>query len=487
MHYAACSKNLESISGGSDMPDSVILRFRDRDGIDTIRQHRAVITGAGYVWWGWWKKLDEADRTSELAQLQAHARAKSIEIGLFDRNRRYFSAKVLDCIYGSSPIFSPDAARTPQYYATERVAAWFKLQSIEGMTEADFLKRYLGLPVGDGTFFPVWNGEAPSSARPVTPLRVRSERILHLSDLHLGHDYGFSEKGGPGKAELIDTITRDLRDHPPGLVVVSGDITSRADATVLQSAGVTFLATLADRLAVPREHFVIVPGNHDIALNQFTAYDYSHEKPFLHFMQDFYGGKIDFPGVRRFLFPSGRGLDVLCMNSVRLRDKKESNYGYVDWNLYSDLLRLQPTDPTNLRLAVMHHHLVQAPRVVTIDSDYPDGSVSTTLDAANVIEGLQQSGFDLVLHGHQHVPAISRVSRAVSANGSPDVTFTKDLHILAAGSAGSARLGNEMKHNSYNVLDIVPDGIEVECRIYNQEVAPRSYFKCKLPGVSSVQ
>jgi len=165
---------------------------------------------------------------------------------------------------------------------------------------------------------------------------------------------------------------------------------------------------------------------------------------------------------------------------VRLREKKESNYGYVDWTLYADILKSKPKDPSSLRLAVLHHHLVQAPRVEIIDPNYSDASVSTTIDAANVIEGLQVNGFDLALHGHQHVPALSRVSRALSINGSDVVEFRKDLHVLAAGSAGSSRLSDEMRDNSYNLLDVTPEGVEIEARLYNKAKPPRTHFKYKL-------
>src|SRR5229473_7868942 len=45
-----------------NMPDSVILRYRDLGTPNAVRDHQAVITSAGYTWWGWWKKDDEADQ-----------------------------------------------------------------------------------------------------------------------------------------------------------------------------------------------------------------------------------------------------------------------------------------------------------------------------------------------------------------------------------------------------------------------------------------
>jgi 3',5'-cyclic AMP phosphodiesterase CpdA len=92
--------------------------------------------------------------------------------------------------------------------------------------------------------------------------------------VHLGADYGFPALNSPGQTDLVDVIARDMADRPLGLIVVSGDLTSRADANVLLSSGLNFLNALSDRLRVPREQFVIVPGNHDIALKNFTPFDY---------------------------------------------------------------------------------------------------------------------------------------------------------------------------------------------------------------------
>lgn len=460
------------------MPDTILLRFRDLTNNDTIAEHRAIVSKVGFVWWGWWKKDSEASRISELSELRTRTSKGGVEIGLFDRKeRRYFLAITTDCRCGSEPIESPDQNSTPQYYAHEKVAAWLRFQSIEELNESEFLSKFGVLPVGDGTLFPLWRGSSVNPAAVIRPPRLATHVILHLSDIHLGTDYGFPKSSGPGQTELVETISRDLRDRRPSLVVVSGDITSRADANVLQSSGVHFLKSLAGKLAVPEEQFVIVPGNHDIALNKFSPFDYAHEKPFFLFMRDFYGRDIEFPGLRSFLLPDGRELEILTMNSAKRRDEKESNFGYVDWNLYADILRTRTKVGTSIRIAVLHHHLLQAPRVEIVDPNYSDASVSTTLDAAAVIEGLQLNGFDMVLHGHQHVPALSRVSRATKIEGSDTAEFQRDLYVLAAGSAGSSRLSDEMRDNSYNVLEITPTGVAVEARLYNRGKVPHTHFK----------
>src|SRR5205085_244256 len=122
--------------------------------------------------------------------------------------------------------------------------------------------------------------------------------------------------------------------------------------------------------------------------------------------------------------------------SVRLRHDSEQQFGYVQWPLYDDVLRASPPDPDAFRIAVLHHHLVPALREEIVDPNYSNAAVSVTLDAGAVIEGLQANGFGLVLHGHQHVPAATRITRGCSPYGDIDFKNLNSIVILAAGSAG---------------------------------------------------
>jgi 3',5'-cyclic AMP phosphodiesterase CpdA len=308
-------------------------------------------------------------------------------------------------------------------------------------------------------------------------VRVGGASLLHLSDIHFGHDYGFPTSQGPGQTPLLELIERDLREDRIGIVVISGDITSRADANVLQDEGLRFLRELSTRLKVPRECFVIVPGNHDIALKKFRPQDYSHESSFHLFTKEFYGYHTSYPSVRTYQLPNGRTLDILAINSVRLRHETEKQFGYVQWSLFDDALQSTPRSDDSFRIAVLHHHLVPAPRQESIDPDYPEAAASITLDAGAVIEGLQAHGFGLALHGHQHVPAATRVGRGCSPYGKVNLKRLNGVVVLAAGSAGSSRLPDEMRDNSYNVLRFNKKGFVAEARRYNRALEPQSLFE----------
>jgi hypothetical protein len=81
--------------------------------------------------------------------------------------------------------------------------------------------------------------------------------------------------------------------------------------------------------------------------------------------------------------------DVLRIHSVKLRKKEESNYGYVDWLHYKNLLSSNNLDG-QVKIAIIHHHLISMPSEEILDTTYPYGSISVTLDSGKVIEGLQK-------------------------------------------------------------------------------------------------
>lgn len=472
------------------MPDTLILRFRDVTADDPIRKHRAIISDSGYVWWGWWKKESEPSRSRELGELAERARSGGLIIGLFDRSKEaYFAANIVDCVWADYPIPSPELRRTPTYYSEERVAAWFRFTSIEERDRASFTAEFATPPTGEATLFPVWREQrqgvtiANSVSCDIVPLHANS--ILHLSDIHLGADYGFPARSRPGAIPLIDVIARDFENEPPGLIVISGDFTTRADANVLLAEGGQFLLDLSARLRVPPEKFILVPGNHDIALQKWRPQNYSHETAFRTFVRDFQGEQPTYPDLRRFRLPDGREIEVLTINSVRLRHESEKMYGYVQWQLYDEFLRNRPCDPSVLRIAVLHHHLVSSAREEVLSTEYPEASISTTIDAGAVIEGLQRHGFAMVLHGHQHVPALAQITRAT--RGSPETAepeeLGKGITVIAAGSAGATgtRLSDEMRDNSYNLLRLDPLRIDVEARRFSPGASPQRLFRFRLP------
>lgn len=292
------------------MMRTVILRFRDITGADTISAHEEIIRGAGYVWWGWWRKADERSHINELEELQALLRRQAVTIGIFDRSTsRFFRAIARDILFRSSgdSIRSPEDACTPGYYRDAPVAAWIKIDTLEKIEREAFCSSFGEVPLGNGTFFPVlWTGAAAvtPSAFVGEELEVGGSSIVHLSDLHFGADFGFPLKSGPASRPLLDTLVADinkLTGSSVGIVVVSGDFTTRAEGNILLADSLAFLKNLASRLKIQPQQIVLVPGNHDIPLREHEPYSYKHETLMKLFIKEFYGHNIeDFMQLHRF-------------------------------------------------------------------------------------------------------------------------------------------------------------------------------------------
>jgi len=439
---------------------TILLRFRDLVA-NTIVEHKTVLKEFNHVWWGWWKRSDEPSRIRDLERVKALLEKGQMEIGLFDRSEkgRYFKATLTQCIYSSDDkalIKSPQPQATPAYYQAADLPAWFKLTGIDELSSdsPSFAKVFSISPVGNATFFPTWKDETVRPAASEEGPSSARGGILHISDVHFG-EFAYPSKSGPGEYPLDDILVSDLEKLriKVGLLIVSGDVTTRADANRLFNEVLPFLHGLASRLKLSPEQVIIVPGNHDIPLRDLNPHNYLHENTYTTFLSQFYGKPTETMKLWQFNLGKQR-FEILTMNSVRLRSKSQKEYGYLEWPLYESLLKTVPRpDSDTIRLAVLHHHLVPAVREEIPDPAYPEAAISMTLDSGAVIEGLQEYGFKLALHGHQHVPRITRIGRGRRKDGSFGLDgLSKPLYIVGAGSVGTSRLFAEMRDNTYNVL-----------------------------------
>jgi len=87
--------------------------------------------------------------------------------------------------------------------------------------------------------------------------------ILHLSDTHRTAEEQVSN------AELLQYLTRDIRGYTaqgiptPNIVLISGDITQRAEVAEYTEAEELITGLLAE-LKLSKDHLILVPGNHDV-------------------------------------------------------------------------------------------------------------------------------------------------------------------------------------------------------------------------------
>lgn len=467
--------------------ENLLLRFRDTNNLDTISEHQKLIDKYGYTWWGWWKKDSEPNRNKFIDDIRNNL--KNNIFFLFDRSSERFyliSVSELFC-KKNEKVLTPEIEKTPSYYNTEKLSLWLKLDKFKSISLNDFIGVFSLIPSYDYTFF-----TNEDIAQEVSELKTKNKRIklksdyiLHLSDIHFGDDFGFPSASLPNKRPLLniisDYILNELKEKV-GLLIISGDITSRGDGNVLLNQGLLFLNDLCDVLKINKEAVIIIPGNHDIPLQSANFKDYSHENTFRIFMEQFYGTKKEHFGLDFFEFPCGINVDILRINSVKLRKKEESNYGYVDWFHYKNLLASHKLDG-DIKIAVIHHHLVSMPIEETLDPNYTYASISVTIDSGRVIEGLQRNGFDFVLNGHQHIPGITRITRGViNDTNLVDMNDRKQLTILSAGSAGvkDERFSEEMKYNSFSVYLMKPDSLYIEVLVFNPSIEPKRYYSSEL-------
>ena len=163
---------------------------------------------------------------------------------------------------------APEINCTPKYYAANKnIEIWFRLRSIEKVTPELFSSRFGDAPASEHTFFPVSRDIAhPKQALP-DYARLASDYVVHLSDLHFGRGIMDSlEEKEVGKRIGNCSDKQDINDvckGAPGLIVVSGDLTTKGDANALQVEGLNFLYALHVELKVPKEATSVIPGNHD--------------------------------------------------------------------------------------------------------------------------------------------------------------------------------------------------------------------------------
>jgi predicted MPP superfamily phosphohydrolase len=460
-----------------------------------VAQHQALIARIGYTWWGWWKKSEEPDRTPDLERLKAQLETGGVEIGLFDKSDdRFYKAYVSECVFGKASVrvTSPMPRATPLYYRKEKLPGWFKITRIEALAvhDPDYGRLFRSIPIGNETFFRLPDSGDKTPVHEDRPdlaprsIRVKGRQLLHLSDVHFG-EYAFPASSGPGQYPLDEILLTDLQKIGAeiGVMVLSGDFTTRADANRLFSEALPFLRKLTDGLALSVDQVVMVPGNHDIPLRDHDPLNYKHEEAYLTFLREFYGRKVEIMRLNRYELENGQPLEILSMNSVRLRAPSQKQYGYVEWPLYRSLLESAPTvDPATLRIAVLHHHLVPASTEEIVDPQYPEAAMSMTLDSGSIVEGLQRYGFKVALNGHQHIPRLTKIARGRLKDDSFDLAGLDDpLHVLGGGSAGTSRLFPEMRDNTYNLLSIdngeKQTRIEIRIRRFNSGTQPRDHVR----------
>ncbi|HJQ33417.1 MAG TPA: metallophosphoesterase [Pyrinomonadaceae bacterium] len=346
-------------------------------------------------------------------------------------------------------------------------------------------------------------------------------RIAHISDLHIKHDDikseelsplqrlakvvakagGFSVEADGHSEDKVMALANAFNLLKPDVIVVTGDVTNFGDVRSFELAS-DYLSRL--REAAGAEHVFCIPGNHD-ALSERAADIQSKPRGRLLLRLISWGDRtteISASDPSRFSDDVLKRLDAgevpALLDNYRAWAKKE-RFAEVDpgkplyvnaaWGEVAFFLFNSTNDPgvmanegrigpkqfnalnvclqdaeamercaRAVRLALLHHHPISAPQ--SQDAAYNRG-YDWMKDGPLFLQYMNQHGFHMVLHGHQHEPFKCTVNYADTPGSG--------MHIVAAGSATQ---GLHHTHNSFNLIDLLTP---FEARLRRFDYSPTGF------------
>jgi 3',5'-cyclic-AMP phosphodiesterase len=213
--------------------------------------------------------------------------------------------------------------------------------------------------------------------------------IVHISDPHVGSPHFVPN--------MLHRVIEEINELEPAAVICSGDLTTDGFRQEYQA-----WLSYAERIQAPLH---TIPGNHD-----------SRNVGYLHF-EELIGARnwsVEVEGIR-----------IVGVDS----SEPDLNEGMVGRGHYT-WIHEQFADPADLKVFVLHHHLIPIPGT--------GRERSTVMDAGDLLEVLVHSGVHVVLAGHKHVPYVWRL---------------EDMYLASAGTCSSLRVRGHTKP-CYNVLEI---------------------------------
>ena len=234
--------------------------------------------------------------------------------------------------------------------------------------------------------------------------------LLQISDSHFGTEQ-------PPVVEALLRLATALR---PDLVVMSGD-TQRAWRTQFNAA-----RAFVDRFdATP---FVVVPGNHDSALQSIPLYNL-----FARVAHPYANHRRVFGYDLEPVFESAELL-VIGVNTTRAYRHKDGEVSVQQVERVAR--RLELATPRQLRVVVTHQPVVAARA----------NDIRNLLHGReHAIERWSQAGADLILGGHIHLPYVSPLHVAYK-------DLPRQMWAVQAGTSLSSRVRGTVP-NSVNVID----------------------------------
>ena len=222
--------------------------------------------------------------------------------------------------------------------------------------------------------------------------------IAQLSDLHCGSPHFVPD--------LMERAIAEINDLEPEIVVCSGDLTTFGFKEEYAAA-----KRYLDRIEC--DALVVIPGNHD-----------SRNVGYVHFEELF--------GERNSVLRRS-GVTVVAVDST----EPDLDHGQIGRGRYGWIEEQFAAEPSDLRVFVLHHHLLPIPGT--------GRERNVVYDAGDAIESLQRADVHLVLSGHKHVPVCVEARKPLRRqyrnrlDAPPERAHTALLQRRRSG--GNARLG----------------------------------------------
>ena len=246
-------------------------------------------------------------------------------------------------------------------------------------------------------------------------------KAIHITDLHAGrHDLA-----------AADELLLDIASAEADIVLIGGDFTQRSRRSEWERA-----AGWLEQIPVP---WLATPGNHDIPLFDLGRRIISPFGRYAETVSADLEPMVDLNGTlfvtSRSAAPGRRAEGAVSGTSSRLLEQ-----------------RLENSIASGPRVLMTHHPLVRHPQA---RPGRPARGWEETLSVA------QAGGVDLLLSGHTHRRHDGPFS--VSVEG-------RSLIAAPSGTACSTRLRG-MEPASWQVLELEPDRIRIEPRIWSPDLA----------------
>jgi len=247
--------------------------------------------------------------------------------------------------------------------------------------------------------------------------------IIHLSDIHFGNPASlFNER------ELSESLSQYMiRQTVKPIVIISGDITfqGRADGYDLASS---FVENLISSGSVERKNLCFCPGNHDIVNSSFSDFDkfsYASRRD----------GEILFSKKHYNIVEVQDTLLIILNSSFNLNHK----YGLIHKDCFD--LDLTPYNDSK-KILIFHHHIL----------NQFDGDISAIRNSYDLVRFIENNGFILALHGHQHTEQYYHLGKSATP-------------VISARSANYAQHGYLNAFNHYRINDA---GIIIENFVFER-------------------